>query len=84
MSDASGQASSANERTGERVRAAGRSAAGGPAPTPGTRRGTPPAGPLLCAPGDGGPSPCPAREVLGQVGQAPSALNRRARTTALP
>lgn len=70
ISNASGQASSANERTGERVRAAGRSKAGGPAPTPGTRHGTPPAGPLpLCSRRWGAqPMPCQGGAGTGGAG----------------
>lgn len=87
ISSASCQASAANERTGERVRAAGGSTAGGPAPAPAP--GTSPEGPLppwarkVGDPETGGPNPFPSGEVLGtgqtdpSVSPGPSLLQDR-------
>lgn len=83
ISSASGQASSANERTGERVRAAGGSAAGGPAPA--VWHHTSPAGPVpLRTRRSGGPTRAPLGRCSGWVGQAPSGPNCTAHPAALP
>ena len=91
ISGASSQASSANERTGERVRAAGRSTAGGPAPAPGTQSSTVAVGPVpLCTWGSGGPTCSPMGRCSGHVGQLLQVLNSQvqpkgtAHTAALP